>query len=286
MTRVIITILILLPFISVAQHGNRKESDAKGTVFGYWGYNVSGYTKSNLRFVGPDYDFTLGGAKAHDRPELDPNVYFNLSKITIPQFNARIGYYFKDHWAFSFGYDHMKYIFSDKNEVTLSGVIDENVGSEWSGTYSGEQVITNREDFHYENSDGLNYLRFELTRTDKLLAFGQNDWLAISTNAGVALGGILSFNDFTFANQKDVTTVSLSGYGVSGHASLRFEFFRHVFVQASAGGGFHHQVKVRNRPRDPSAYARQAYGYASFECVLGFLFYIKGKNKCDSCPNW
>ena len=147
-------------------------------------------------------------------------------------------------------------------------------------------MITNREDFHYENSDGLNYLRFELTRTDKLLAFGQNDWLAISTNAGVALGGILSFNDFTFANQKDVTTVSLSGYGVSGHASLRFEFFRHVFVQASAGGGFHHQVKVRNRPRDPSAYARQAYGYASFEGVLGFLFYIKGKNKCDSCPNW
>ena len=286
MNKLIIALLILTPMFSIAQNGKKKESDAKGTLFGYWGYNISGYTKSNIRFVGPDYDFTLGGAKAHNRPELDPKVYFNPSKITIPQFNARVGYYFKDHWAFSFGYDHMKYIFADRNEVTLSGVINPGVDSVWSGTYSGEQVITNTEDFHYENSDGLNYLRFELTRTDKWLAFGQNDWFAISTNAGVAAGGILSFNDFTFAQRKNVRTISLSGYGVSGHASLRLEFFRHFFIQPSIGAGFHHQLKVRNRPLDPSAFTRHAYGYASLETVFGFLFYIKGKNGCDSCPNW
>ena len=286
MNQLIIALLVLIPLLSFGQHGAKKESDAKGTIFGYWGYNISGYTKSNIRFVGPDYDFTLGGSKAHNRPELDPKVYFNPSKITIPQFNARVGYYFKDNWALSFGYDHMKYIFADRNEVTLSGVISPGVDSIWSGTYSGEEVITNTEDFHYENSDGLNYLRFELTRTDKWWAVGKNDWFAISTNAGVALGGILSFNDFTFAQQKNTRTISLSGYGASAHASLRFEFFRHFFIQSSMSGGFHHQLKVRNRPNDPSAYTRHAYGYSSFETVLGFLFYIKGKNGCDSCPNW
>jgi len=287
MNRLIIALLIFAPFLSFAQHGAKKESDAKGTIFGYWGYNRSAYTNSNIRFVGPGYDFTLGNAKAFDnQEEFKANVYFNPSKITIPQFNARVGYYFKDHWAISFGYDHMKYVFADKNEVTLSGTIDEGVDSVWSGTYSGERVITNRDDFHYENSDGLNYLRFELTRTDKWWAVGKNDWFAISTNAGIAAGGLLSFNDFDFAQQKNLRTVSMSGYGISGHASLRFELFRHFFIQPSVGAGFHHQLRVRNRPLDPSAYTRHSYGFTSFETVFGFLFYIKGKNACDSCPNW
>lgn len=287
MNKLIVIVLILAPLLSIAQHGKKKNSDAKGTIFGYWGYNRSAYTKSNMRFVGPGYDFTLGGAKAFDNPEeFAADVYFNPSKITIPQFNARIGYYFKDNWAISFGYDHMKYVFADNNEVTLSGTIDDGIDTVWSGTYSGEQVVTDRENFHYENSDGLNYLRFELTRTDKWWAVGNNDWFAISTNAGLSLGGLLSFNDFDFAQQKNVRTISMSGYGISAHASLRFEFFRHFFIQPAVGGGFNHQVKVRNRPLDPTAFTRHAYGYATFETVFGFLFYLKGKNGCDSCPTW
>ena len=100
----------------LAQHKRMKKkvSYAEGTLFGYWGYNRSGYSKSNIRFVGPGYDFTLKGSVARDNPSpFDGSVYFNPNKITIPQFNARVGYYFKDHWAISFGYDHMKYIFAD-----------------------------------------------------------------------------------------------------------------------------------------------------------------------------
>ena len=288
MNKLIIILLILIPFVSEGQKRmKKKESSAAGTLFGYWGYNRSAYTKSNMHFVGPGYDFTLSKAVAHDNPEaFDPSVYFNPSKITIPQFNVRIGYYFKDHWAISFGYDHMKYILADKNSVLLSGQIDEDVNSNWEGTYSGEPVITNRKLFHYENSDGLNYLRLELTRTDMWLKFGERDWFAFSTNVGVSLGGLLSFNDFTFGQRKDVRTISMSGYGLSAHFGTRFEFFRHVFIEPKIGTGLNHQVKVKNRPNDPSSFTRHAYGYASFETVIGFFLYIRTKNGCGSCPTW
>lgn len=290
MKSLVVVLLLLMPFIANAQKGKRKISYAKGTIYGYWGYNRSGYTKSNMRFVGPGYDFTLKGAEAYDNPEkFDASVYFNPSKITIPQFNARVGYYFKDNWSISFGYDHMKYLFADKNEVLLSGSIDPGVDTvtNWSGIYSGEPVTTDRSKFHYENSDGLNYLRFELTRTDQWWKTGKKDWFAFSTNIGLAAGGLLSFNDFRFGTDyEDRRTISLSGYGLSGHLGLRFEFFRHFFVQSNLGAGFHHQVKVKNRPNDASSFTRHAYGYYEADVVIGFLVYLRGKNACDSCPVW
>ncbi len=284
--------LIFTPLFSTAQstwkNKKQKVSHAQGTLFGYWGYNRSAYTKSNMRFVGPGYDFTLSGAVAHDNPSSEPATYFDIKTITVPQFSARVGYYIKNHWAISFGYDHMKYIFQDKNEVTLSGEIDPGVDNvtNWSGVYNGVPIVTDRNTFHYENSDGLNYLRFELLRTDLLVAFGDKDQFAISTNLSVGAGTLLSFNDFDFAGQKNVRTISMSGYGISGHASLRFEFFRHVFIQTKLGGGFNHQLKVRTRPNDASSYARHAYGYGSFDTTVGFLLYIRPKNGCDTCPMW
>ena len=286
----IFAVAFIIPFVSNGQnrHAKKKISFAQGTLFGYWGYNRSFYTKSNMTFVGPGYDFSLNGVTAHDNPEKLSKVYFNPSKVTIPQFNARIGYYFKHHWAISFGYDHMKYIFADKNEVLLSGVINEGVDavSFGAGTYNSVPVTTDRSTFHYENSDGLNYLRFELTRTDTWLRAGKNDWFAFSTNIGVATGGLLSFNDFTFAGQKNVRTISMSGYGVSLHTGLRFEFFKHFFIQPNLGTGLNHQIKVRTRPNNASSYAKHSYGYLEFDTVFGFFLYLRPTNACDSCPQW
>ncbi len=289
---VLILVLALTSFSSSAQSSWKKNkqkiSHAQGTLFGYWGYNRSAYTKSDMRFVGPGYDFTLAGAKAHDNPSAELKTYFDITTLTVPQFSARIGYYIKNHWAVSFGYDHMKYIFQDKNEVLLSGEIDPGVDpvTNWSGIYDAVPIVTDRNTFHYENSDGLNYLRFEFMRTDRLLVTGAKDQFVITSNLSAGAGALLSFNDFNFAGTHSWRTISMSGYGVSGHAALRFEFFRHVFIQTKFGGGFNHQVRVRTRPNDPSSFARHAYGYGSFDTTLGFLLYIRPKNGCDSCPIW
>ena len=268
----------------------KKDSKAAGTIFGYWGYNRSAYSRSNIRFVGPNYDFTLAGAVAKDRPATPSTAtYFQFKNLTVPQFNARIGYYFKDHWAFSAGYDHMKYIYEDNQPVHLSGYIGAGVDpvTSWEGTYSGEPITTQNDYFHYENSDGLNYLRLEVTRTDHLVKLGdRRDQFVISSNIGLGGGALLSYNDFLFGGEHTTRTISLSGYGLSLHGGIRLEFFRHVFIQGSLAAGFHHQTRVKTRPFDATSFARHAYGFVEGDLVLGFLLYIRPKNGCDSCPVW
>lgn len=263
----------------------KKVSYGKGTLFGYWGYNRSAYTKSNLRLVGDGYDFTLKKATAHDNQSKKIGEYIDLGNITVPQFNGRIGYYFKNHYAISFGYDHMKYIFDDGNKVFLDGHIDAGLDTAWSGTYNNEYVVTNREHFHYENSNGLNYLHFEIMRSDMLYRT-KNTKFAISTNFGLGTGGLLSFNDFNFQQRKDMVNISMSGYALSAHVGLRFEFFNHFFLQAEGSGGFMHQVRVKTRANELGAYATQKYGYTMGHIVAGFFLYLKPTNSCNDCPVW
>lgn len=290
--KIITTLLLICMTLNVNVHAQVKKkkkdktSYAKGTLFGYWGYNRSAYTKSDLRFVGDGYDFTLKGSKARDNQSAKFKDYMDLGNLTVPQFNARVGYYFKDHWAISFGYDHMKYLFNDGNQVFLDGYIRPGLDTVWTaGQYDNEYVTTNRENFHYENSNGLNYLHFELMRSEMLYRT-KNRKFAITANAGIGLGGLLSFNDFNFAQRKDMVTISMSGYAASAHLGMRFEFFNHFFLQAEMSGGFMHQVKVKTRPNDITAYASQKYGYSMGQIVGGFFLYLRPTNSCDGCPRW
>lgn len=289
MKNLIVFLFFLMPMLVSAQHGvKRKASYGQGTLFFHWGYNRSGYTKSNIRFRGKGYDFTLKGVDAQDNPKKFGISYFDPRKITIPQFNIRMGYYFKDKWAISLGYDHMKYVMSDGNQVLITGFVQPGVDdvSNLNGNYQNQKITTDRTKFHYENSDGLNYIRAEITRTDMLFKFGKKGQVALSSNLGAGAGALLSFNDFRFAGQNDMRTISLSGYGVSAHVGLRLEFFRHVYFQTTFSAGVNHQVKVRTRPNDKSAFASHAYGYIESSTVLGALFYIRPTNGCDSCPIW
>lgn len=287
----VLLLLLSVSFTAEGQHRRmkKKESDAQGTLWGYWGYNRTRYANSDIRFVGPGYDFTIANAQAHDEQAiLSSNNYLRLSNLTVPQFNVRLGYYFRNHWAVSFGYDHFKYILADDNEVFLSGEIDPGVDNvtNWSGTYDAEPVITNRKQFHYENSDGMNFIRLELTRSDTWVRLGERDQFKISTNIGWSLGSILSFNDFRFAGIDARRTISMSGFGTALHISPRFEFFRHVFIQPSLSAGLLRQSKVKTRPNNASSYAQQSIAYGEFNTVVGFFAYIRPKNGCDSCPVW
>jgi hypothetical protein len=46
---------------------HKRNFSRKGDFFFHWGYNSSWYGKSDIRFQGPNYDFTLKDVVAHDR---------------------------------------------------------------------------------------------------------------------------------------------------------------------------------------------------------------------------
>lgn len=289
MKKILICYLVLMATFVQAQQPkkNNKRSTAKGAMFFYWGYNRSMYSKSNLRFIGPGYDFTLKGVQAHDRPSQDLKTYVSLTDFTVPQFNFRIGYNIKKNWALSLGYDHMKYVLTDGPTYLLNGTINPGIDpvTNWSGTYNNEPVVTQSNTFHYENTNGLNYIHADISNVFKVY---QSDKarVALTTIWGFGTGPILSFNDFTFAGQKDVATVSLSGFGVSGHAGLRAEFFRRVFIQTNVAAGMIDQVRVKTRPNDYDSHAKQVFLYGEGNIVVGALFYLNQGDKCGGCPNW
>ena len=266
---VVFGILLSLDSLTIAQNLNQAD---KGGFYFYWGYNRSAYTTSDLHIVGQGYDFTMKDMTASDNPERLSSKYLDIKKLTIPQFNLRLGYFFKDKWSLSLGYDHMKYVMDHPQDIILNGHIDPEISNLWSGDYNDQLSATNYDDIHYENSDGLNYIRVELARYFDLISVGENNWFRVRAQAAAAAGIILSFNDLNFANQFDRKTISVSGYGISVHPGLRLEFFNHIFLQTNFSAGFIHQVKVRTRPEDKGSYADQRFGYIDSELVLGYTW--------------
>nr|WP_294861072.1 hypothetical protein [uncultured Fluviicola sp.] len=278
--------VIATPADAQIRKHQRKRSTNAGTLFFYWGYNRTAYTQSNIHFIGSDYDFTLKGVKATDRqPKFGANLYLNPANMTIPQYNFRIGYYFTEKWAFSLGVDHFNYVMSHNNEVTLDGHFDMGADSLWVGNYSQQTTGIDRNTFHYEHS-ALNYLRIELMRSFDVWEAGDKRQFAITGNVGLNLGPMLTTTNFLFANQQTDRSTALSGYGIGANASMRFEFFKHVFIQAEGGLAFAHLPGVKTRANDRNQRAKQAFGLATYNISLGLMFYIKTKNGCDSCPHW
>lgn len=284
-TLIFISFLIFLPFLGASQKTS-KDSQAKRAIFVYWGYNRSFYTDSKISFFGPGYDFSLAGVQATDRPSPEFITYVDPSTLTVPQFNARIGFNFKKKWALSFGYDHMKYVIVHGPTYLLSGRINPLIDpiSNWSGDYNAEPVTTDESTLHYENTNGMNYIRAEISHIDKLVR--ASNAFAIYSVSGLGAGLVLNYNDFTFAGEKSMTTLSMSGVGASAHLGIRFEFFRHFFLQANNSVGFLYQHRVKTRGNDPYAYARQTLGYFQSDIVLGGIFYLRAKDNCNTCPNW
>lgn len=269
-----IGILLSLDSSTFAQDLNQTD---KGGFYFYWGYNRSAYTKSDLHLVGEGYDFTMKNMTASDNPQKLSMDYLDIKKITIPQFNLRLGYFFKDKWALTLGYDHMKYLMDHPQQVTLDGHVNPGISEFWSGNYDNQLVTSDYDHIHYENSDGLNYIRAELARYFDLLSVGKNNWLRVRAQAAVATGIILSYNDLNFNGQFDRRTISVSGYGVSLHPGLRVEFFNHIFLQTNFSAGFMHQVKVRTRPEDKGSYGKQRFGYIASDLVLGYTWRFNSK---------
>src|SRR5690606_10382942 len=147
---------------------NSKKYTAgnKGKIYIYWGGNRDFFSKSDIRFQGDGYDFTLHDVKAEDKPKGWHIDYINPARMTIPQTNLRIGYFISDKYNISLGVDHMKYVMYQDKKVRYSGYYPDR-GSYGEDIEDGFVLLT--EDFlTFEHTDGLNYINFEINRFDDI----------------------------------------------------------------------------------------------------------------------
>jgi hypothetical protein len=247
----------------------------KGKFYIFWGGNRESYSKSDIRFKGDNYDFTLYDVEAHDKPKGGHVDYINPTKMTIPQTNLRVGYFITDHYNISLGVDHMKYVMSQDKRVNYSGYYPN------AGTYdenpTADQLTLDENFLTFEHTDGLNYINTEFSRVDditKLFSKTLNtDKFQINITEGVG-GGFLypKTNSKLLGNDRN-DAFHVAGFGLSAKAGLNFTFFKHFFIQTELKGGYINMQDIRTT-QSSADHAEQEFWFLQRIIVIGGIFRI------------
>lgn len=246
----------------------------KGKFYIFWGGNRESYSKSDIRFKGADYDFTLYDIEAHDKPKGFHIDYFNPLRMTIPQTNLRIGYFISDHYNISIGFDHMKYVMYNDRRVNYSGYYP-NAGSYNENPADGQ--LTLDEDFLlFEHTDGLNYVNTEISRVDdisKIFRINDTDKIQVNITEGLGGGFLYPKTNTTLLGKDRYDEFNIAGYGLSAKVGLNVTFFKHFFIQTELKGGYIEMNNIRTT-QDKADSAEQNFWFLQRILTVGGIFRI------------
>lgn len=270
---------IIISFLSISLNLKSQTFDRTGNGYFYWGYNRAFYNASDITFTGEGYDFTLDQLHAHDNPTpYAGNVYFNPTKLTIPQFNFRLGYFINSKTSISMGWDHMKYIVDDLQSTNITGTIDASASNLYAGTYDFDRVSLQPGTLlHFEHTDGLNYVRFNIDHHHELKSFWE-DRIQASFVIGAGTGLMMPQTDITlFGERTNNNTKSyIQGFAISTNYGLKLDLFRHFYLQAIAHNGYINMPSIRTRG-DNDDRASQEIWFMEYMVVFGAYFPINKK---------
>ncbi len=264
-----ITRILLFIFVTSSIVAQRKSNAFnKGSFYFYWGWNRSFYSPSTIHFSGNTYDFQLYDVVAVDRQSpFSADLYLNPKRMTIPQYNARIGYYFKHNLQVSLGVDHMKYVMLHDQPSTINGYIY-NSNTTYDGVYDNEPITIDQDFLKFEHTDGLNYINAELRKSMRV--FGVKH-VQTTFLFGGGLGVLLPKTNTTLLANPRYDAFHLAGYGVDGVMSLQLNFFKYFFVQGEAKMGFIHMPDIRTT-MNAGDRASQMFLYNQFNINFGVQF--------------
>jgi len=251
----------------------------KNDFYIYWGWNQDWYTTSDIHFVGTNFDFKLYDVKAVDKQKEFSVDYINPTKLTIPQTNFRVGYFLNDKYNISFGFDHMKYIVAQYQDVSITGTID-NTLIEYNGVYDNDKIEINPNFLLMEHTDGLNYINVELRRMDQIVNLQRWNMGNIQINfiEGAGMGVLFPKSDVTLLGRERHDDFHVAGYGFGSNIGLNITFFNHFFIQSELKGGFINMpdVKISSNKNE---YAKQHFFFLQSNFVFGAHFKLFGYKK-------
>ena len=249
----------------------------KGEFFFAWGYNWSWYSNSDIKFEGENYNFELKSVEATDRQTpFTFEKYFRFNSITIPQYNLRLGYYFKTNYSVSIGIDHMKYVARSGQAVKISGII-ENSGTIYDGVYNNKTVLLEEFFLEFEHTDGLNYINAEIRRFDDLFALHKS--IKMNLFYGTGIGFIYPKTNSLLLNNDRYDQFNLAGYGLHALFGVGFTFFEHLIIKTELKGGYINMPNIRTTSNESDS-ASQSFFFGQYNFSIGGSFnFCKNKQK-------
>lgn len=211
-----------------------EKGKNKGTFYFAWGYNRGYYSNSDIHLQNTQsdtYDFTLYNLTAQDRPTT--NIF--RADISIPQYLWRLGYYFNDKYdlGIEINFDHTKYVVDDFQKARLKGTI--------RGIYYDKDTLLTPNFFHFEHTDGANFLLINLLKRQKLFTSKNNKHL-LSAVGKVGIGLVIPRTDVTLFGKQINNDFNIAGYVTGLDLGFRYEFFKYFFVESSVKGAFAHYI--------------------------------------------
>lgn len=262
---------------SIFSNEVKRNFSRKGDFYVHWGYNHSWYGKSDINFKGPGYDFTLKDVVAHDRQSKLGWDYLDPGKLSIPQYNFRVGYFFKDNYSISIGWDHMKYVMDIPQTVAVYGVIGNEISTPgiptgaYAGTYNGEMLNVKEDMLRYEHTDGFNYANVEIERYDDIwVAPSQKTSLTLETGLGAGL--IVPRTDAHLFEVGENNYWNVAGYGISAKVGLKFYITRGLYLQNTTKVGTTKLTNVHTTGRNEYDKASQNIKYVENFFAVGYQF--------------
>lgn len=264
--------------LGFAQSQTSQEDSSltkKGKIFLIWGWNTAAYSDSNIHFKGNGYDFTLKKVSAHDR--ITPFTfkdYFAPDSWTIPQTNARIGYFVKDNVAVVLGLDHMKYVMDQNQSVGFEGHISDPTYANM--IQSGSAVnLTNGEFLTFEHTDGLNYINVGVEKYQNIL---NKKGFDVEFAYGAGVGALFPKSNVKLFGNERSDRFHLAGFGADARASFNAIFANHIMLRLEGKIGYINMPDIKTTLNNKPDKASQDFMFAQANLGIGYIFGFKKKN--------
>ncbi len=265
MRKLAVGILLLTSIFTATAQEKSKLFEG---MYVQWGYNTEWYTRSNIHFRMANGDqFKLNKAKAHDKPDMDAILEKPL-EVSIPQYNYRLGFYInkKKSKAIELNFDHIKYVVTDGQKVSVTGTIE-------GQQVNGDSILNPATFLHLEHTDGGNLLHLNYVQQHTILktASKSRELINLLWKAGAGIN--IPRTDFTYRGDRLNNKFHIAGYNVSAEAGARIYPFKKIFLEFTGKTGYVKYVNaLANTTQQTGNRVKHSFGYVELIGLIGFDF--------------
>jgi hypothetical protein len=242
-----------------------KQVIKRGEFYISWGYNRDIYSASDIHFHDSqtlNYDFTWYDALAHDQPDADHLFNFkDPVPFTVPQYNFNVGFMFNDKHdlGIEVSWEHLKYVVADPQIIHMVGQVN--------GVPINEFKSIGNPDYHFEHTNGNNYLMLNLVKRFQLYQT-KSEFYKIGLLFKPGAGILIPKTDTHVMGYHNDGPFRYSGWTGGLETCLRQEFFKYIHVSASLKTNFvdYTDIKLYETGR-----ATQTFTSLQFILTAGFI---------------